>query len=253
VSGTVVIANALKGNTTLRTLNLYNNNADVDGARSIRDLLKVNNTLEFLDVGYNRLREKGITAIADGISENRESKLRHLGLRYNFINDDGIAYLFNNAVLKDDSKLDHLYLMQNFFSDHKSLSLQAKVQESGKKIFVDGFHKLPFLTQSRLDQSIWISPLLLANCINPEKVWKFFEHDVRCGLVKSVRVRKGHNIPGKPKDNIYAVVEFEHPNSVPRSLRVASKKKAVIDGVRIRIYKAGTKTMMFIKPKKKRI
>jgi Ran GTPase-activating protein (RanGAP) involved in mRNA processing and transport len=60
-------------NNTLKTLNLYRNNVDVDGARSLRELLKVNKSIEFLDVGYNRLREKGIKAITDGICANPES------------------------------------------------------------------------------------------------------------------------------------------------------------------------------------
>jgi len=75
VSGTVAIVTALIKNSTLKTLNLYRNRVDVDGARALRELLKVNKTLEFLDVGYNRLREKGIKAITDGICANPESKL----------------------------------------------------------------------------------------------------------------------------------------------------------------------------------
>jgi len=63
-------------------------------------LLKVNKTLEFLDVGFNRLREKGIKALTDGIIENPDSKIKYLGLRFNFINDDGFTYLFENAIFK---------------------------------------------------------------------------------------------------------------------------------------------------------
>ena len=111
VSGTFAIANALLKNTGIRHLNLYRNKVDVDGARSLRELLKVNNTLEFLDLGYNRLREKGIKAITDGICENPNSKLRHLGIRFNFINDDGLNYFFENSILKKKSKVDHVYLL----------------------------------------------------------------------------------------------------------------------------------------------
>lgn len=63
-------------NNTLKTLNLYRNKVDVDGARALRELLKVNNSIEFLDVGYNRLREKGIKAITDGICENPKSNIK---------------------------------------------------------------------------------------------------------------------------------------------------------------------------------
>ena len=62
----------------------------MDGARAIKELLKINNSLEFLDLGHNRIREKGIKAITDGLVENKNSNLRHLGIRFNFINDDGL-------------------------------------------------------------------------------------------------------------------------------------------------------------------
>jgi hypothetical protein len=39
----------------------------VDGARALRELLKVNTSIEFLDVGHNRIRQKGLEAIANGI------------------------------------------------------------------------------------------------------------------------------------------------------------------------------------------
>lgn len=159
VSGTVAITQALKSNTTLKTLNLYRNKLDVDGARSIRELLKVNNTLEFLDVGYNRLRKKGIEAITDGICENPESKIKHLGVRFNFINDDGFKYFFENAIFKGKSKIEYVYVIQNYLSEHVTIDLAAKISESGKKIFVDQFEKLHFQSQDKLGKSIWISPV----------------------------------------------------------------------------------------------
>ena len=112
VAGTVTVALALHNNKTLKHLNLYRNKVDVDGARALRELLKVNSTLEFLDVGYNRLREKGIKAITDGIVENPTSNIQHLGLRFNFIRDDGFGYLFDTAIYPEGkSQISHLYLM----------------------------------------------------------------------------------------------------------------------------------------------
>jgi Ran GTPase-activating protein (RanGAP) involved in mRNA processing and transport len=140
-------------------LNLYRNKVDVDGARALREALKVNKTLEFLDVGHNRLREKGIKALTDGICENSESKMKQLGLRFNFINDDGFSYFFENAIFKGKSKITHVYLMQNYLTEHYTLELCSKVETSGKKIYVDGFEKIQYLNQERQDRSIWISPI----------------------------------------------------------------------------------------------
>lgn len=95
----------------MKSLNLYRNLVDVDGARALKELLKVNKSIEFLDLGHNRLREKGVKAITEGICENKESKLSHLGVRYNFINDDGFNYLFEHAFFKKKSNLTHIYAM----------------------------------------------------------------------------------------------------------------------------------------------
>jgi len=47
------------------------------------------------------------------------------------------------------------------------------------------------------------------------------------------------------------MVEFEHENSIPRCLKLASKKIACFGGRQVRIYKAGTKTA-FIVPSQRR-
>ena len=255
VSGTKVIAEALSKNTTLRHINLYRNKVDVDGARALRDMLKVNKTLEFLDVGHNRLREKGIIALTDGIIQNPESNIRHLGLRFNFIKDDGFAYLFDNAIfIAGKSKITNIYCLQNYLTEHYTLQLGAKVEQLGTKIYVDAFEKLQYLSQDRLDRSIWISPLKSQQVQGgTEQIWKFFQHDFECGLISDVRIRRSQKIPGKPQDNIYAIIEYNHVNSLPRSLRVASKKKSVIAGNKFRIYKAGTRTMVFVRPQKRRL
>lgn len=64
-----------------------------------------------------------------------------------------------------------------------------------------------------------------------------------------VRIKEGPRVPGKPSINRYAFVEFAHATSVLRALRLASKKKSMIDGVRLRIYKAGSRTVTTVKPK----
>lgn len=177
VSGTVSIALALQKNKALKHLNLYRNKVDVDGARALRELLKVNSTIEFLDVGHNRLREKGIKALTDGIIENPTSNVRHLGIRFNFIKDDGFSYLFDNAIFPEGkSKISHIYMMQNYLSEHFTLQLGAKMEQLGRRVFIDSFDKLQYLSQERLDRCIWISPVLPHQAATgTEVIWKFFQ------------------------------------------------------------------------------
>ena len=78
----------LAKNSTLLYLNLNNNNSDVDGARSLKKALAINSTLQHLDVGYNRLRMKGLSALAEGLFSNPKSALSSLAIRNNFLSDD---------------------------------------------------------------------------------------------------------------------------------------------------------------------
>lgn len=118
-------------NNTLKSLNLYRNIIDVDGARSIAKFLKVNKSLEFIDIGHNRIRETGLRAIIDnGILQNKNCKLNQLGICANFINDDGITYLFDKLVLpsKDNKQqLTHIFCKKNFLNEYNKVKIAQKV------------------------------------------------------------------------------------------------------------------------------
>ena len=56
VHGVTLISKSLEKNQNVIGLNLFKNTIDVDGCRALRKLLKVNQNLEFLDIGHNRIR-----------------------------------------------------------------------------------------------------------------------------------------------------------------------------------------------------
>ena len=248
VSGTKALANALKTNRFIKVLNLFANIVDVDGARSLKEALLVNKTLEELDVGFNRLREKGLLALAEGIVGNPDGKLRSLGLRYNFIKDEGILKFFEKAVFGNQTKLDKLSLKYNYITEPIASEIDSKLAEKKKLISIDILDKIKYMNPEMLDRSIWISPLWVEEGLE-FKIKNFFEIENKTGMVKEVRIRKGPK-QNKPQPNVFGIIEFAHSNSVNRALRIASKKKAVISGKRIRIYKAGTRTQAIIKPPK---
>lgn len=245
VSGCQAVAKALLNNTTLRHLNLYSNQMDVDGARCLKETLLVNDTLEYIDVGSNRLRDKGILALAEGISGNKTCALKGISLRYNFVSDDGADKFFE--IILQHSKIDKVFIKHNYLTEPFITNLENIIKETKQGIYVDCLDKLKFLDQAKLDRSIWISPLNAS--FTAESITAFFQDQHKCGLVKDVRVYHGNFIPGKPQENRYAMVEFEHENSVPRSLRVASKQQSMLFGHRFRIYKAGTANMGSTAPK----
>ena len=59
---------------------------------------------------------------------------------------------------------------------------------------------------------------------------KFFSEMFDCGFVTDVRVRSGKKPTGRTQPNDYCMVEFAHENSIPRCLKLASKKVANFGG-----------------------
>jgi len=252
VSGIKNLCVSLKTNATLQSLNLYRNIIDVDGARSLGEALKENTTLEFLDIGHNRIRITGLKAIIDGIIANADSKITKLGVRANFINDEGFTDLFDRLVFaKGKHHLTHLFLEQNFLTEYHKIALYQECKSKGVSIYVDDFESIDLLEKTVVDKSIWLSPLP-KSCINGEiQILKFFSQTKECGLITDVRIRVGKKVPGRTKDNCFAIVEYAHENSVPRSLKLASKRCVNFGAVGQRLFKAGTRTVV-IKPSQRR-
>ena len=240
VSGCQAIAKALLNNTSITYLNLYSNQMDVDGARVLKETLLVNDTLEYIDIGSNRLRDKGILAIAEGIRGNKSCAIQGIGIRYNFVSDDGAERFFNSIL--EETKINKVFIKNNYLSDPFITILNKKVKSLDHPLYIDACQKIYSLDeekdQARLDKSIWISPI--SPSFTQLNITTFFQDTHEVGLVKSVKIYHASRIEGKTDANSYAFIEFEHENSVARSLRIASKKQSMLCGKRFRIYKAGT-------------
>ena len=242
VSGAVALAKMLKVNKTIKWLSIYSNKADVDGVRALSEALKVNTTLEWLDVGFNRIRDKGMEALAAGLLANKASALVSLGVRYNFISDDGFLEFIGKVAGQT-----HLRALNVKFNQVSEPALvKAKEQLASHPILIDMFSRLNNLSAEALKNSVWISPFPF----EPSSFVKFIEFEKDCGVVVNIRARSAPAIPGKPSENRFAIVEFAHQMSVTRALHLASKKKSVLNGVKFRVYRAGTSTHVLIKKPK---
>ncbi len=61
VSGADELAKSLKNNISLKFLNVFNNKIGYDGAKSIAEnVVRYHPNIEFLELGHNRIRDKGI-------------------------------------------------------------------------------------------------------------------------------------------------------------------------------------------------
>ena len=248
-SGIETLSNALKINTTIKKLNLFHNLFDVNGARRIGDVLKINKSLEELDIGYNRIKNAGFKYIVGALKENKNLNLKSLGLKYNFINDKILEEQMSLIEEEENIKLEEIDLKNNSLtSGFLQKYYDQKFSKMKKKIKIDIFDVLAFMTQDRLDRTIWIPN-------GEEPVKSVFLNEIeRCDKVCSKEVGSHVGIPlfmrkkrgrktGKKKEstckNIF--IEFIMPNSVNRMLKLAATSQFSINGKGRKIFKAGTK------------
>lgn len=143
------------------------------------------------------------------------------------------------------TQLTKIFAKDNFLLDYQRIELNQKLVEASLigKVYVDYLESVSLLEKAICDRSIWVSPLPEAFLTaNQTDIAKFFSEQYDCGITAEVRIRRSKNHVTRGRANVYAVVEYAHENSVPRSLKLASKGLACFGGVKTRIYKAGTKT-----------
>lgn len=245
VSGAQALAKAIKNHKSLLILNLFNNKISFDGAKAVaEEVLRNNTTLECLELGHNRIRDKGLKAVVENLIANPNSKLRIIGLRFNFLTKVGVIELFE-AIPKMKCPLEQIYLKNNLIDEVENFSLSQKHQEMKLKPSVDMFEKLKYLEPERLERTIWIHPV---TGFNAQQLKNFFENTHKCGVVVSVRIRRGKKYPNRTKtENLFAMVEFADATSVTHALHTASRKWTILNGIKFRVYKAGTGTFIFLK------
>lgn len=255
----VNICDALATNSTLQNLSLYRNVFDVDGARALGTMLKTNTSLKFLDVGHNRIRLTGLKSITEGILANPASRVSEMSVKANFITDEGFTYLFEQLVLPKEGRavqLQKVWIKNNFLSEFHKIELSKRLVGANLvgQVYVDDFEGINLLSKEFSDRSIWIAPMPKSYLAASSRsaIAHFFQESHECGFVIDVRLGHGGAVKGRTKENVYCIVEYAHENSIPRSLKVASKKLARFGGQPVRIYKAGTKTAVNMPSQRRR-
>ena len=87
--GAASLAKVLKVNTTLESLDLGHNSVGVEGTASLAEALEVNSTLKSLYVGHNCVSDKGVALLAEALKVN--TTLQSLYLWRNFVGVEGAA------------------------------------------------------------------------------------------------------------------------------------------------------------------
>ena len=131
--GATGLAEALKVNSTLTRLDLKNNGFWAQGVTGLAEALKVNSTLTELNLKYNGIGDHGATGLAEALKVN--STLIELNLQYNDIGDHGATGLAE--ALKLNSTLTELNLQNNGIGDHGATGLVEALKMNSTLILLD--------------------------------------------------------------------------------------------------------------------
>ncbi|KAG0043357.1 hypothetical protein BGZ83_011487, partial [Gryganskiella cystojenkinii] len=144
VNGAQALSESLKTNSTLTTLSLVRNSIGDNGAKVISEALKSNSTLTTLDLGWNSIGDNGAQALSKALNIN--STLTTLNLESNLISLEGVLALTFARNIK--SKLTTLNLHNNttraqaLFEAFKTNSILTTLDLGYNKIGVNGTQAL---------------------------------------------------------------------------------------------------------------
>ena len=223
------------------------------------EVLKVNNTLKEIDIGYNRIKNNGFKKIINGIVENKTSSLKKLGVKYSFIKDKVFEEELDLLEKSENVSIEEIQLKNNSLtSGFLSKNWEEKYQKMKKNIKIDIFDILYYLEPERVERSVWIDKEgyitendIYREILIVEKDTILFDNS-HIGIpltIKKIRGRK----TGQKKDNVEnnAFIEFIMPNSANRMLKLGTTKKFALGGVKTNVYKAGTRLDYLVVKKKK--
>ena len=160
LKGATALAEMLKVNTGVRNLNLDNNKIGNKGLIAISKALTTNTRLTNLDLVNNNIKKKGFIALALNLSE---INLEYLNLDSNKAKNEGAAAIA--AVLKDNTALKTLDMSGNDIGDEGALAFAdaLKGMSAGnsalKTLKLDG-HVFKESTKSELAEAFASNPQL---------------------------------------------------------------------------------------------
>src|SRR3990167_5808111 len=107
------LAEALKVNSTITTIDLRSNKIDAAGAQALAEALKVNSTITTIDLMHNQIGAAGAQALAEALKQ--KATITRLDLAWNQVGDAGAQALAE--ALKTNRTITTLYLRDNQIGD----------------------------------------------------------------------------------------------------------------------------------------
>ena len=245
VSGAYSMNEVIAESKSLKKVNLFCNKYDVDGARSLAKAIEKNTSIEYIDIGYNRIRDEGFKNIINALTANKDNKIKCIGLKSNYLRDTSFELLAKH-IEEGKGPLRKIILKKNLISQYLLNSLKERYEKLGEQYYIDIYNKFDYNEEEKLKRSIWIHPYP-ANSIPTLYTFltRIDKNERQVGTVLNIRVRKGNDYPNRKKGEAQLFVEFAHELSVEKALVLASKKKFIINGVNLRVFRAGSSTYFY--------
>ena len=139
-AGAMALAEALKRNRKLTTLNLGRNRIGDVGVTALAEALKSNRKLVYLNLGRNSIGDVGATALAEALKSNSVLKTLHLGR--NSIGDVGATAVAE--ALKSNGALTTLNLEPNAIGDAGATALAEALKSNGALTTLNLWTKIPY-------------------------------------------------------------------------------------------------------------
>ena len=140
--------------------------------------------------------------------------------------------------------VEEIFMRNNLLDDVAINNLDLIKSHEKSNISIDLLEKIKYLDSDKCERSIWIHPI---ENMNLQNLIRFFEITYKCGIVLDARIRKARKYPNKIANNTFGFLEFADSTSVTRALHLAARKVTVVDGIKFRIFKAGTGTFIYSK------
>jgi Leucine Rich repeat len=103
------LAEKLKNNPVVKTLNLSYNNIGDEGVRYVSDAIKHNTSMEWIYLSNNNIGAEGARYVSDAIKHNTSITMIYLG--FNNIGDEGARYV--SDAIKHNTSITHIWLNNN--------------------------------------------------------------------------------------------------------------------------------------------
>ncbi|KAL0244701.1 hypothetical protein GEMRC1_008783 [Eukaryota sp. GEM-RC1] len=135
--GIRALAEALKVNDTVTTVNLWHNSIGAEGARVLADMLKVNNSVSSIHLGGTSIGDEGVKALVEALKVN--TVVTSIDLWDNSIGDEGACSIAD--ALKINTTVTSVDLKFNSIGDDGAKAL-ADVLEIQRKVKILGITEI---------------------------------------------------------------------------------------------------------------